>query len=116
MENKPLKINNKVSSELLNLLAKMIIAFRDNELTEAFNRVEIQVKEYEETGQPCDLTYLRDLCNQFDDKLIASCKAKTEMAKMMMNPDMLNKLGLSTGGMDTPDAPPDVKAKIGFKS
>lgn len=115
MENKPLKINNKVSVELLNILAKMVIAFRDTELTEAFNRIEIQVKEYEESGQPCDLTYLRDLCNQFDDKLIASCRAKTEMAKMMMSPEMLSKLGLPSNSIENPDAPPDVKAKIGFK-
>jgi len=83
MENKPLKMNSKVSSELLNVFDKTVGILRDCELNEAFNRIEIQVKEYEETKQPCDLTYLRDLCNQFDDKLTAVCKAKSDILERM---------------------------------
>lgn len=118
MENKPLKLNNKVSTELLGILAKTVGVLRDIELNEAFNRIEIQVKEYEETNQPCDLTYLRDLCNQFDDKLTSVCKAKSEMAKLMMTPDMLERMGISPDGGQEPGQKTESKGtnKIGFRS
>jgi len=113
MENYPLKLKNKVSVELLNVLSKIIMVFRDNNLMEAFNRIEIQVKEYEETKQPCDLTYLRDLCNQFDDKLTQVCKEKTDMAKMTLNPEFIEKLRASTQQEEN-DKKNTPKAKIGF--
>jgi len=117
MENKPLKLNSKVSAELLNILAKTVGVFRDLEINEAFNRVEIQVKEYEESGQACDLTYLRDLCNQFDDKLTAMCKTKSEMAKMMMSPDIMEKLGLQSSSDKSETGDKEKGCKVtGFKS
>lgn len=116
-KNTPIKLNSKVSMELLNVLAKMVGIFRDEDLIEAFNRIEIQVKEYEETNQACDLTYLRDLCNQFDDKLSSICKAKTEMAKLMMTPEFMSRMG--GGGEESGGDSKDITkgtSKIGFRA
>lgn len=118
MENKTLKMNSKVSSELLNVLAKTVAILRDCELNEAFNRIEIQVREYEESKQPCDLTYLRNLCNQFDDKLTAVCKAKSEMVKLMMNPELIEKMGDRQEKGSEVDESKDIKnqKRVGFHS
>ena len=114
--------NNKVSTELLNALAKTVVVFHDTDLNEAYNRIEIQVGEYEKSGEPCDLTYLRDLINQYSDKISAMCRTKNEMIKMMENSGMLNKLGLSPQGVkedgdeDGDGKKPKATKKIGFRS
>lgn len=117
MKNMPLKMESKVSTELLSVFAKTVDALKDCELNEAFNRIEIQVREYEESKQHCDLTYLRDLCNQFSDKLTQVCKFKSEMVRQMLTPEMLERIGLKTIDKQDDQQDKSVTAQvIGFHS
>jgi hypothetical protein len=113
IKDKKLKKNMvDTNMQLLDTFSKTVAILRDNHLNEAYNRIELQLIRYHETLADCDFTLFRSLCYVFEDKLASLIKDKTEMAKMMMNPEMLAQMGFSGNGKEAPST--EERAKIGF--
>lgn len=112
---KKVKMMKKANAELLTVLSKMVVCFRDNDLAEHYNRIELQLAQLEESMEPCDYTYFKQLCTQFDDKLVSIVREKSDMAKKMMSPELLQHLGLTPNqASELANRPEEGRRKIGF--